>query len=135
MDALAEELTARLKRPEGTQKLFPYQAWILWEAPRVGGLFANVAVGQGKTLCGLLMPMVMPSCRRAVLFVPPSLRAQLLDHDWDFYGKHWVLPNRSGAGRFVVGRPVLHVVAYSELSSPKATELLTQLNPDLIICD
>lgn len=135
LDPIVEELTARLKRPEGTQKLFPFQAWILWEAPRMGGLFGNVEVGGGKTLAGLLMPMVMPSCRRAVLFVPPSLRAQLLQRDWDFYSKHWVLPNLSGGGKFVAGRPVLHVVAYSELSSPKATELLTQLGPDLIICD
>ena len=39
------------------------------------------------------MPMVMPHCVRATLFIPPSLRAQLLERDWGFYGEHWVLPN------------------------------------------
>jgi intein/homing endonuclease len=88
-----------------------------------------------NTLCGLLMPMAMASCRRAVLFIPPALRAQLYEKDLEFYGKHWNLPNLAGGNSFIPGRPVLHVVAYSELSSPKSSELLKQLNPDLVIAD
>lgn len=135
LKAIAEELTARLKKPHGRQTLREIQAWGLWEAPQVNGLIAQIAVGGGKSLMGLLMPMVMPSCKRAVLFVPPDLRAQLQKDIVD-YGEHWVLPNIAGGDNFVVGRPVLHIVAYSELSQPKSSDLLTkQLKPDLIIAD
>ena len=140
INTLAVQLTEQLKRPDGTQQLRPHQAWVLHEAPLAGGLLGPLAVGAGKTLIGLLMPMVMPRCQRAVLFIPPALRAQLLQHDWEFYGKHWKLPNLaggtgSGPEKFIDGRPVLHVIAYSELSSPKSSQLLEQLQPDLIICD
>lgn len=144
LEKIAEELTARLKTPEGTMKLRPIQAWVLHEAPLVNGLIGNISVGSGKELCGLLMPMVMPppvredgskEPLRAVLFIPPALRAQLFERDWEFYGKHWRLPNLAGGSKFVPGRPVLHVVAYSELSNTKASRLLENINPDLIICN
>lgn len=128
-------MTAFLKKPDGKQCLRPIQAWALAEAAQCNGLLAPVSVGGGKTLLGLLMPMVMPGCKRAVLLIPPQLRAQLLLHDWDAYGKHWELPNLAGGRWFTPGRPVLHVVAYSELSSPKSTELLDQIQPDLVLAD
>lgn len=134
-EALAEELTLRLKTPNGAMKLRPIQAWALWEGAQVGGLLGNICVGAGKELIGLLMPLVMPSCRRAVLLIPPSLRAQLLEFDWQRYGEHWQLPNLAGGSRFTPGKPVLHIVAYSELSSPKSTKLLEQIQPDVIIAN
>jgi hypothetical protein len=135
LEALVEELTHKLKTPEGTMKLRPIQAWVLHEAPLANGLIGNIAVGSGKELCGLLMAMVFADCQRAILFIPPDLRAQLFERDWDFYGKHWRLPNLAGGSKFVPGRPVLHVVAYSELSNTKASKLLENINPDLIICN
>jgi hypothetical protein len=135
---LAAGMTAYLRKPEGTQCLRGIQAWALAEMVQCNGLLAPVSVGGGKTILGLLAPMVMPNCKCAVLLVPPSLRAQLLLRDWDFYDKHWNLPTLGGSGHKNMhrdGRPVLHVVAYSELSSPKSTVLLNQLNPDLILAD
>jgi len=134
LNVLIKELTAKLKRPKGTQELRPMQAWALHEAPLVRGLLGSMALGSGKTLTGLLMPMVWPNCKRAVLLIPPKLRVQLLEHDLAFYGQHWKLP--SIAGKVVVeGRPILHVVAYSELSGTNSSTLLEQLKPDLILCD
>jgi hypothetical protein len=135
---LAAGMTAYLKKPEGTQCLRGIQAWALAEMVQCNGLLAPVSVGGGKTILGLLAPMVMPNCKRAVLLVPPSLRAQLLLRDWDFYGKHWELPTLGGSSGSALhkdGRPVLHVVAYSELSSPKSTSLMEQLEPDLVLAD
>lgn len=134
-EALAEELTARLKTPHGTMKLRPIQAWALWEGAQVGGLFGSIAVGAGKEVLGLLMPMVMPSCKRAVLLIPPALRTQLLEFDWPRYAEHWVLPNLAGGSRFTPGKPVLHIVSYSEVSNPKHPRLLEQIQPDLIIAN
>lgn len=131
--SLVEPLTARLKRPEGTMRLRPIQAWALHEAHLAGGILGHIAVGAGKELLGLLMPMVMPECKVAVLFIPPSLREQFRS-DLDFYGKHWVLPSVAG-GKFFVGRPVLHIVSYSELSNPKSSAMLDRLRPDLIIAN
>lgn len=95
-------------------------------------------VGNGivlhNTLLGMLLPMCMPNCKRAVLLIPPDLRPQFAA-DWESYGKHWVLPNLAGGRWFVPGRPVLHVIAYSELSHAKSSALLDQIDPDLVMGD
>lgn len=134
LNALVKKWTSILKTPEGTQTLFPIQAWALEEASAVGGILGSIGVGHGKTLIDCLAPMVVPGCRRAVLFIPPNLRAQFF-REWDLYAQHWKLPNLAGGRSFVAGRPVLHVVAYSELSSPKSSDLLERLRPDLILAD
>ncbi len=129
------DLTARLKRPEGTMTLRPIQAWTLLEAPLVGGCIANITIGGGKSLIGMLMPMVMPDCQRAVLLIPADLRSQFYD-DWKRYGQHWKLPNLAGGdGGFIPGRPVLHVMSYQELSHKKGTDALIRINPDLVAAD
>jgi hypothetical protein len=143
LDELVNEMTFKLKKPEGTQTLRGHQAWVLWEAPQVNGMIAPLATGAGKTLLGMLMPMCFPQILqddgtyrplRAVLFIPPDLRAQFA-HDWEVYGKHWKLPNLADGKWFIPGRPMLHVVAYSELSHAKSTALLEQIKPDLIMGD
>lgn len=120
--------------------LLPVQGWALAEAAQVQGLLGPIGVGHGKTLLDLLTPMVMPNCKTAVLLVQPNLRDQLLSVDWHFYAQHWHLPNlaASSTGRSGFGypdRPWLHVVAYSELSGAKSTDLLERIRPDLIIAD
>ena len=91
-------------------------------------------MGDGKTLLDLLTPMVMPNCRVAVLLIQHDLRKQL-EVDWDFYAQHWNLPNLAGGRWAWHGRPWLHIVAYSELSGAKNSDLLDRINPDLIIAD
>ncbi len=139
MQAIVNTMTFRLKKPEGTQALREHQAWVLHEAPQVGGMIAPLATGAGKTLLGMLMPWAFPSPDpsrplRAVLFIPPDLRQQFA-HDWEFYGAHWRMPNLAGGKYFTPGLPILHVVAYSELSHAKSTALLEHINPDLIMGD
>lgn len=132
--ALVEEMTQRLKRPGGTQTLREIQALTLWEAEILEGVVGLIRTGGGKSLIGMLMPMVMPHCKRAVLLLPPDLRPQFYA-EWTEYAKHWTLPNLAGGDNFVVGRPVLHVVAYSEFSHQKASALLDQIDPDTILAD
>jgi hypothetical protein len=120
-------------------ELLPIQAWALYEAMTNEGLLGPIGVGHGKTLLDMLTPMVMPNCRTAVLLLPPNLRTQFVEVDWKFYGQHWKLPNLAGGNRFgykfITGRPTLHVVAFSELSTARATDLLARLQPDLIVID
>ncbi len=132
---IVEALTQRLKRPEGTQTLRDVQALTLWEAALCDGVIGMIRTGGGKTLIGMLLPMLMPECKRALLLLPPDLRPQFAS-DWEEYGKHWVLPNLAGGkGGFIPGRPVLHVVAYSGLSGTNNSDLLDQINPDLVMAD
>lgn len=143
LEALALAMSSVLKKPEGTQVLRAVQAWALSEGPAVEGLIGGISTGRGKTLIGMLMPMVWPWIKqpdgtrrppRAVLFIPPDLREQFA-HDWESYGAHWKLPNLAGGKGFQQGLPVLHVVAYSELSHEKSSNLLNQINPDIVMGD
>ena len=132
---LVDQYTLRLRKPEGTMVLRPIQAWGLHELETVGGLLGPIGIGAGKTLIGMLAPMVTKNCQRAVLLLPPDLRVQF-HHEWPEYAKHWRLPNLAGGTSFVDdGRPVLHVVAYSELSGTKNSNLLEDINPDAIFGD
>jgi hypothetical protein len=114
--------------------LLPVQAWALHEAQENAGLLGPIGVGHGKTLLDLLSAMVV-KCRVAVLFLPPNLKRQLLEVDWHYYGQHWKLPNLVGGKFQYPGRPLLHVVAFSELSGAKNSDILERLQPDLIIID
>ena len=114
--------------------LLPVQTWALAEGRETQGILGPIGVGHGKTLLDLLMPMVVP-CRVAVLLLPSKLKKQLLESDWHFYGQHWKLPNLAGSRWQHPGRPILHVVAFEELSGAKSTDLLEKLTPDLLICD
>ncbi|MCP3099004.1 helicase [Myxococcus sp. K15C18031901] len=140
-------LEASLRAPPGTpctcatlgkrcpSSLLPIQRLALLEAARTGGGLFPIGVGHGKTLVDLLLPLVMPGCKVAVLLLPSNLRAQLVDVDWHFYGGHWRLPNLAGGRWFRPGLPVLHVITYEKFSTQEGTDLLTRIRPDLIVCD
>lgn len=131
---LVDRYTLRLKKPEGTMVLRPVQAWGLYDAETYGGMLGPIGTGHGKELLCMLLPMVMPECKRAVLLLPPDLRSQFFDRDWPMYSQHWELPNLAGGAVFIGdGRPVLHVVAYSMLSSTKSSKILDAIDPDVLI--
>jgi hypothetical protein len=143
MQAIVDGMTAALKKPGGTQTLRDVQAWALWEMPQMGGGLGLLATGAGKTLLGMLMPMVWPWVEqpdgsrrppRCLLLIPPDLREQFAA-DWQAYGQHWNLPNLAGGQWFDKNKPTLHVVAYSEFSHEKSSALLDQINPDLVMGD
>lgn len=116
--------------------LNPVQGWALEEASQAGGLLASIGVGGGKTGIDLLVAMAIPGVRTAALMVPSNLRAQLLKRDYPQWSEHFQLPNLAGGSEFTIGRPVLHVISYPELSLPKNSDLLDRIdNLDLVIAD
>lgn len=116
------------------KSLLPVQAWYLLEAMH-GGALGHVTAGSGKTLIGLLLPMVVPNTKRAVLLVPPELMGQTLK-DYQVASQHFRLPNLSGSsGAFYTDRPVLDVLAYSKLSAKSCTGWFAERKPDLVIAD
>lgn len=118
----AAELTAYYRVDGGTMRLWPIQAAALLEAYEQNGLLAPMGVGHGKTLVTLLLPEALDSAC-AVLLVPPQLKKQLSHEIEHLYSKHFRM------------HPNLHIVAYSELSQAKNTDLLSRLKPDLVIAD
>jgi hypothetical protein len=117
------------------------QGWALYEGAEVQGALNPIAVGAGKTGIGVLMAMVVPGCKEAVLLLPPGLKAQFLA-DYRLWAQHFKVPNISGgpgagpAGEFVPGRPVLHILKYSELSSPNfATWFASRPEISVVLAD
>lgn len=110
------------------------QGWALEEANKAEGLLAPIGVGHGKTGIDILLPMVM-NCKRAVLLIPANLRHQFLTRDYPQWAEHFRVPNIAGDGLFDPSRPVLHVLSYNELSQAKNSDILTRIQPDLIIAD
>lgn len=100
--------------------LLPTQRAAVQEGVAARGLLGSMGLGHGKTLTSFLLATLLTQ-GTAVLLVPPSLRQQT-EQGWEHLSKHWRL------------RPV-HVVAYSELSSPTKGDVLERLKPAVIIAD
>jgi len=115
---------------------FPIQAWALHEASLVGGLLAPIVVGGGKTFLDIMVAMAVPGCRQAVLLIPPGLREQLR-REYLAIAEHFHVPSivMGEWGAIQPGRPVVHVVAYSQFSRPESTDILERLAPDLVVAD
>jgi len=149
--AMAEEMTRRLQRVRTTPcqcailrpgisspcitALLPVQGWYLYEAAQGGGALGHVVVGGGKTGIDILLPMVVPGCKRAVLLIEPKLRKQMA-LDFTCWSQHFQTPNLvRGAGPFDARLPVLEVLAYSMLSHKQASTWLRAHQPDVLIAD
>ena len=134
-----QELRPNVREPCIT-KLFPIQGWYLYEAMlqgRIGrGVIGSITAGAGKTGCDILLPMVVEGTKRAVVLIPPGLRAQFR-LDYEIWSQHFRVPNFAGEGfDFYAERPILHMLAYSELSHPSfAVWLQSQTDLNLIIAD
>ncbi len=108
---------------KGPAALRPIQSASLLDGEAVGGLFAPITVGEGKTLTMLLLPEAIP-CKTAVLLVRPNLRDQLILKDMPDAERHFRLPTAK-----------IHVVSYSTLQVAKTADVLDRIRPDLIVAD
>src|SRR4029077_19036079 len=99
-EALMEGVTSYLTRYNShcacapapcIKRLLPVQAWYLDEAHDGGGV-GHIIVGGGKTGIDILLPMVIPGVKRAVLLIPSSLRAQF-KNDYLRWSQHFRVPN------------------------------------------
>jgi len=127
LDGFAWERVVAVE-PVGVQEVFDLNV------PETHNFVANNIVVHNTGL-DILLPLVVPECRVALLLIPPNLKAQFLQRDLPQWSQHFRVPNLAGGRTFEAGIPVLHVVAYSELSNAKATDLIKRVRPDLIIAD
>lgn len=118
--------------------LNPVQAWTLREARQVGGILGFKGTGSGKTISGILAPLVFPDCKLAVIIIEPKQRLHYHTH-YLRVREHFRVPtlmmDDNVTGYAVPGTPPLHVVPYSQLSRPGSTGLLEQRSPDVLILD
>ncbi len=117
--------------------LRPVQGWALQEAFENEGMVGSIGVGKGKTGIDILLPMVVPNCKVAAVFIPSSLREQFL-FDWKRWAAHFKVPNLVGVGTggdHNKDRPIVYVVPYSTLSQIQSSDLLPRINADLLIGD
>jgi hypothetical protein len=118
----------------GSPTLRPIQSAMIIEAAQNNGAFLAVGVGQGKTLASFLMHEAL-NAQVTVLLVPPALRDKTLAIDLPELALHFKLPNVYRAEDFKKGQPGVYVLGYSEISATDASDLLTKIQPDLIVAD
>lgn len=118
------DITCIFRKEGGTMKLKPIQSAALVEAATANGLFGIIKVGGGKTLITLLMPEAMDS-KRAILIIPTQLKKQLNREIKEVYSPHFNLPLER----------IVRIMTYSDLSQAKNTDVLNELDPDLVILD
>lgn len=114
-------LTNHLRTPGGTMRLRPVQAQALYEAHDYQGLFGPIRVSGGKTLISLLVPIILEA-QRPMLIVPAALIEKTRTEARKL-AQHWRLPT------------FLHIVSYQSLGRVSGADTLTNLKPDLIVCD
>lgn len=144
LDGYVEKWTRELELHPGEtcncpiKRLNRPQAWALEEASwGLTGVLGSLKIGSGKTGLDILYAMVVPGVKLAALLIQPNLRAQFAA-DFATWALHFKVPNwiRSGhSGVYYQGRPVLHVLAYSELSNASATTWFQAYKPQLVIAD
>lgn len=118
--SLAAELTAALKRPEGTMSLWPDQAMALLDAATLGHFVGGILVGGGKTLITGMLPYVMRS-RRPLLITRANL-VEKTKREFRELARHWPIPN------------FIRIVSY-ELLGRSGKDLLKDFQPDLVMLD
>lgn len=125
-------------------RLLPVQAWALQEMTLAGGLLGSIPVGAGKTIIGILAPLAL-GVRCALLLIPPSLVEQIII-DYKMLIEHFRVPAitvHAGDDRRPALRNtencdpdvMLHVLPYSRLQQPEASDWLEGLQPEAIIAD
>lgn len=153
-EALIEMMTARLRKPLPRHcdcrtkfhrkscilTLRFAQAWALYEAGLEDGLYGSIGVGWGKTGIALLAARVLRNCRNVVILLPSNVTQQLID-EWHLMEPHWHVPSlishapKAPCVRKDYGHPYVHVVPYTILSLPNASNKLSDMNPDTFIAD
>lgn len=121
-DRWASILTEELRVPGARVSLLPWQAMSLFEILSAGGGFLALPVGSGKTLIGPL-GAVLCGAKRAVQFVPASLRTKTWADFGSYYGK-WKLPHGG-----------MQVASYQSLVGERGRNYLEAWQPDYIDLD
>lgn len=96
---LVEALSQHLRQPGADCTLFEKQAAVLRAGYLLGGCFASMPTGEGKTLCTLLLPRILGlDARESVLMVPANLFDKTTTEFCEYLAAGWkvILPTLVG---------------------------------------
>lgn len=122
-EAASELLTPMLTTPLGKRRgarLRPFQALVIQEALELGGVFAGLPVGEGKTLPTYVLPYCFEALRPLLI-----LPGKLVDDTFTKfagYAENWV------------GR-VPTIMSFEKFQDDGFFDVLEQMMPDLILID
>lgn len=118
---VSEALRQRSHDSEGNENLLKEgQVNFLRELATMGGAFAPMPVGSGKTLATFLAPVVTQA-QRPVLLLPASLKHKTR-REYAEYFQNWKVR-------------LPEIVSYEEMGREDRTEKLNDMRPDLLILD
>jgi hypothetical protein len=120
-EQFALDLTAALRRPEGSMTLRPIQAAALFDAGTIGGLVGPIGVGEGKTLISGLAPKILNS-RRPLLLTRAAL-VEKTKREFRELAYHWPIPN------------FIRIMSYELLGRTSHADALSLFSPDFIFAD
>ena len=120
-------------------ELLPVQAVTLREISMAQGLMGSIVVGAGKSFINLLAILALDNCPLGLLLVPANLMRQICVQ-YEMLAEHFRVPKivvHRPEGEWVkdVPGPVLHVMSHNGISSPKQSDYIESIHPDVIIID
>jgi len=116
-----DEVTSYFRTDPSAPALRPVQAWMLDEFNRTGGLVANVAVGYGKSLVGLLSPHLIDADTVAYV-LPTSTVSSLVAEANKWKGAYDIWTD-------------IELITYTQLSRRQTRDVLYEKQPDYMILD
>lgn len=116
-------ITAALKTPQGTQRLWTIQAVALREIADSKGLVGGIRVSGGKTLIALLAPTVLGAQRPLIIVPAKSIRSGKVDKAYRDARQHWQVATN------------IQFVSYEMLQQLQYADLLEKYRPDAVIAD
>lgn len=124
LSGLVEEYSERLGKPGREYDLLPVQALALDQFNRHGGLLANIGVGHGKTLIGLLAPQLADLDEDdTALFLHPARTRDSLRNEIEKHSSNFRIS------------PAIFEMSYAMISQPGGRQRLFNLDPEIIIAD
>ena len=118
---LIREMTNICRAPNGTMVLRASQAITLYEAATLGGVFAAIRTGGGKTIVSGLLPYVL-GAENPILFVPAKLKKKTRI-EFAQLRQHWKIPKN------------YRIESYEKLGQKQHEKMLDNNQHDLVVCD
>lgn len=127
LDELVDKYTAPLRREDAGEdaELLPAQALALDVLREHGGLLANIGVGHGKTLIGLLAPKIVGVGPYDTIYLHPAGTRESLHAEVEKQHENFKIETK------------IHAMSYAELSDERfgGYPALERRDPKLIIAD
>lgn len=122
-EELIETMTALLKTPAGSMRLWRDQAIALYEIAEQRGLIGGIRVSGGKSWIAMLAPTVLDAVRPMIVVPSKSIKSGKIDKAYQNARKHWQI------------NPDIQWVSYEMIQNLNYADLLLKYRPDCVVAD